>query len=861
MLRCMGCMAEIPEGNTTCPHCGYARGTPAREAYHLAPESILQGRYIIGRVLGYGGFGVTYIGWDASLERIVAVKEFLPSTFATRLPGNTTVSVYDGEATTQFSAGLQRFVSEAQTLAQFNGIPGIVDIYDSFAGNNTAYIIMQYLKGRDVKDMLAANGPLPYEQARDIILRVCDTLAPVHAKNIIHRDISPDNIYMTDTGEIKLLDFGAARYESAANSKSLSVILKAGYAPEEQYRSRGEQGPWTDVYALAATFYKMLTGQTPTDSMERAIRDELKEPSKAGAVLPQSADNAIMNALNVRKADRTQSVAAFKEALLADGVERVKVKQRSTGASRVPVAARVAIIVSVLFVVALGLYAAAGGFSGETIYIGGTKLEDTYGTAEREGYATVPRLAGLPQEEAQAALEELGLAMEVSGSTFSSGKPSMQVFSQEPAAGQQLELGGTVQVQIDVGGLLEAMDAGLATDVRGMAAGAATAYLRGREFQGPHYGLDFRYSDAAQNGLVTAVEYDTENDYYRVWVGCGPNDGANPFGEMRATMMREDGNIELALARPQTPNEDNEVYSQLGVTTTALLVSPGGGQSWTQIPFYDSYNARDAYISAETIADRRPQVNSIRYTEVLSAFFPQLAGQTLALQLERTHYSHYVYNSPGTAYDSLNLPLTFRFDYEGEAVQVDNVEPLDEATAKTLYDEGQFGDNHNAEWYFEEYYPAENPEYPSAYFFRLTGNFQVDKRYSIIGGFRCAELNFSCAQDGEALLAIDAGEFSPHENSASLGLLAPDQWAVYEDIYYEAQMDAEGNVQRTVPPATLITITNARIDEELAQQREEELWRLADSFVNATDAQREEMWAAMGEEEQAFIRDMTGWGL
>nr|AGS53141.1 hypothetical protein [uncultured bacterium contig00040] len=197
MIFCMGCMEQTPDDMQVCPHCGYARGTPPREAFHIAPETILHGRYIVGRVLGFGGFGVTYIGWDAQLERKVAIKEFLPTTLATRMPGSTAVTVYGGtrsEQSAQFDEGLTRFIDEAQRLAKFNGLPGIVDIFDSFAENNTAYIIMQFLEGRDVKDVLKTEGPLPYDRALPIILTVAETLGQVHAQGIIHRDISPDKL-------------------------------------------------------------------------------------------------------------------------------------------------------------------------------------------------------------------------------------------------------------------------------------------------------------------------------------------------------------------------------------------------------------------------------------------------------------------------------------------------------------------------------------------------------------------------------------------------------------------------------------------------------------------------------------------
>ncbi len=388
MIRCLSCMNTYEDKTDICPHCGYVQNTKPREAYHLIPGTILQGRYIVGKVLGYGGFGVTYVGFDYSLERKIAIKEFLPTTLATRLPGETKLTIYNNATTPQqYEAGLNRFVEEAQTLAQFNGVPGIVDIYDTFMHNNTAYIVMQFLKGQDVRKILGEQGAFDYEMARGIVLKVCDSLIPVHAQNIIHRDISPDNIYITETGEVKLLDFGAARYESAVNSKSLSVILKSGYAPEEQYRSKGEQGAWTDVYALAATFYKMLTGRTPPDSMDRAIKDEIEEPSKLGVQIPPSAENALMNALHVRKTDRTKSIEEFKQQLLADEVVRTKPKAIKKDSTKIPLAAKIIIGLCAVFLISFGLFAANGGFlsedgTQETIVIGGTQLEDNFGTVE-----------------------------------------------------------------------------------------------------------------------------------------------------------------------------------------------------------------------------------------------------------------------------------------------------------------------------------------------------------------------------------------------------------------------------------------------------------------------------------------------
>ena len=315
MIRCMGCMAEIPEGERICRYCGYQKDAGVKEAYYLLPGKMVGEKYMVGKVLGYGGFGVTYIGWDTTLQRKVAVKEYLPSDFATRSYGTKLLTVFSGEATVQFEAGLNSFISEAKRLAKFNRIPEIVDIYDCFMENGTGYIVMEFLEGDTVKEILKERGVLPVDEARKIAMAVLRGLAAVHKEGIIHRDIAPDNIFINKQGEVKVLDFGAARYATAVQSRSLSVVLKPGYAPEEQYRSRGEQGPWTDVYAMGATFYRMITGIIPEESIERMAEDNLKPPSGLGVQIEPNIENALMNSLNVRKEYRIQDAQSFYDAL------------------------------------------------------------------------------------------------------------------------------------------------------------------------------------------------------------------------------------------------------------------------------------------------------------------------------------------------------------------------------------------------------------------------------------------------------------------------------------------------------------------------------------------------------------------
>lgn len=336
MKRCMGCMKEYEDGITVCPHCGYIQGTPAKEAYHLSPETILNGRYLVGRVLGFGGFGITYIAWDLQLEKKVAIKEYMPSDFATRAPGEVHVSVYSGNAGDLFISGMKGFIDESKRLAVFSHEEGIVHIFDSFLENCTAYIVMEYLEGKTLKQLLLERGgKISYQEAINYLLPVLRSLDVVHQAGIIHRDIAPDNIFITNDGKVKLIDFGASRYFTLSQSRSLSVILKQGYAPPEQYNSRGKQGPWTDIYAVCAVLYRAVTGIVPEDSMERCVDDKLQPPSKLGIVLPQGIENALMNGLNTQPENRIQSVWVLAQSLGGEiSIQRIKEKKKKDDVGR-----------------------------------------------------------------------------------------------------------------------------------------------------------------------------------------------------------------------------------------------------------------------------------------------------------------------------------------------------------------------------------------------------------------------------------------------------------------------------------------------------------------------------------------------
>lgn len=310
MARCYSCMQQYD--GEYCTNCGYKNGSETQEHYYLSEGTVLQDRYTVGRVLGHGGFGITYIGHDDKFDMVVAIKEYLPSDISTRALGETTVTTFSGDKYDAYVYGLGRFIDEAKTLAHFAEYPSIVSVKDYFRQNNTAYIVMEYLDGITLSEYIKqSDGKMSEKETLSVIKPIIDALRQVHASGIIHRDISPDNIYITKSGQIKLLDFGAARHAMGEKSKSLSVVLKPGYAPPEQYYTRGKQGPWTDVYAIAATMYRMLTGQAPPESMERMAEDTLTAPEGVSPYLSQ----VLMHALRLKNHERFQSIQALYNAI------------------------------------------------------------------------------------------------------------------------------------------------------------------------------------------------------------------------------------------------------------------------------------------------------------------------------------------------------------------------------------------------------------------------------------------------------------------------------------------------------------------------------------------------------------------
>ena len=310
---CLYCMSPLREG-PPCPACGQTGSAYSPATHQIPPGSVLAGRYLVGRVLGEGGFGITYLGCDLRLELRVAIKEYYPVDRVSRSSARSLrVEKHSGCLGESFEAGRERFVQEAQVMARIDKMPQIVSVRDFFQENNTAYIVMEYVDGTTLKELVARRGgKMSAGELLPLVEPLFPALSAMHALDLIHRDISPDNL-MLDKGGVRLLDFGCAR-EAAQGKNSMTVVLKQGYSPIEQYQHKG-QGPWTDIYSLAATLYYCLTGTTPPQALDRICDEELTPPRQLGADVTPAQERAILRGMGLRRSQRYATAEEFHAAL------------------------------------------------------------------------------------------------------------------------------------------------------------------------------------------------------------------------------------------------------------------------------------------------------------------------------------------------------------------------------------------------------------------------------------------------------------------------------------------------------------------------------------------------------------------
>ncbi|MCQ2516507.1 MAG: serine/threonine-protein kinase [Saccharofermentans sp.] len=315
MKYCYSCFQQVDENINVCPHCGKPIINKPKEPIYLIPGTILNNRYVVGEAIGAGGFGVIYKAFDTKLEVVVGVKEFYASRLVTRAAGEKQV-IISKKSKDEFDYRKDRFLAEARTMAQFGKHRNIVNVFEFFEENNTAYIVMELLSGMALNDYLKQHGKLDSNLSLMIVNEVGSALRSLHSKGIIHRDIAPDNIFICEGSDlkIKLLDLGSAKLPDSSEAV-IDIILKPGYSPCEQYDTTKTVSTWSDIYALGATLYVMLTGVKPDESTNRKIKDIVVAPKELDSSISENLSNSVMRAMAIEYHMRFKTVDEFLKAI------------------------------------------------------------------------------------------------------------------------------------------------------------------------------------------------------------------------------------------------------------------------------------------------------------------------------------------------------------------------------------------------------------------------------------------------------------------------------------------------------------------------------------------------------------------
>ena len=502
MKICFGCFEQYDDSFDICPHCGYAEGTEPELATYMRPGAILNERYVIGRALGHGGFSVTYLAWDALLLHKVAIKEYLPSEYATRRPGESRLTIFSGKEGEYFQFGKEKFLDEAKRLSAFQNEDGIVHVYDCFSANETAYLVMEYLDGITLSEYLkkeaavSPQGRIAPEEAISMLTPVMLSLQRVHDSGMIHRDIAPDNIMLLKDGGVRLIDFGAARHAVHDCGKSMTVIIKDGYSPEEQYNSHSVQGPAADVYALSATLYQMITGITPPGAIERGEylqkhkRDMLPPPSKFNKAVTKTQDTAILNGMALHTQDRTQSVAELYEELTAQTpVRRVQETIRKRSSFSWPLWAKIT----------AGVLAAAIAAGGVLLYLNRKPKTDT--AAEDGSYVLSPNVVNMQVVNAVTAAEDASLHLVVEGSDYDAGVEQGRILTQNPDPGTKLAPASDLLATASLG---KERPVGVMDDMSSMLKDAAEDHLKQLGLSDVQINWEYIASDDEMPGTIVS---------------------------------------------------------------------------------------------------------------------------------------------------------------------------------------------------------------------------------------------------------------------------------------------------------------------------------------------------------------------
>ena len=498
--RCMGCMHLYDAEFDMCPYCGYAVNTEIEYAALLQPGTVLNQKYTVGKAIGYSDFGAVYLAWDMEYRRKVTIKEYLPKDLSTRGMGQPQVTVFPGEKGLHYESGLEVFVENAVHIAKYRRESAVVTVFDVFEENKTAYIVREYLEGETLEERLEKEEAFGLSSAMEILAPIIGALHLLHSDGIVHMNIEPKNIFLSDKGEVKLIDFGMSKFETAFAGRNLKSMMSEGYSPEEIYRSLGDFGSWTDVYSVAAILYRMLTGKAPADSLarrkalEKTGKDILEPVEKIATELTKSQAVAIKNALNVFSQDRTPDMATFMNELYSEGKVRAR-KNRIKKVDRLswPLWAKIAAPAAAVLVMTFGALIFTGVIGPKS------NLEESYSIPA--GKTAVPNIHSKDIAQAEKILKEHNLQFVISDAQSNNHAVKDTVIKQEPDAGDVVNYGEIIRLTVSSG-----PGKAYVEDVTGFAIEDARELLEGRGFkvvtQSDHnsdYARDVVYDQTIKN--------------------------------------------------------------------------------------------------------------------------------------------------------------------------------------------------------------------------------------------------------------------------------------------------------------------------------------------------------------------------
>lgn len=472
MKLCINCMAKMRDEKEICPFCGCVQSEGVKSSYHLLPgKSKLQnGRYLVGKAVSWDQVHTTYIGWDFQRNCKVTIQEYMPTAMVTRQPGVPLITCEQSVAGS-FGEGISEFLNTAVLMKeqeiQLANLPKVIDV---FAENGTGYYIEEYLQGQRLQELLEQEHIFPYESAKQIILEIMAGVESLHRMGIYHQDICPENILLTTDGRIAIMGVGGYRYAmfragEAVERVPRSMVTRKGYSPIELCQNHGMIGPYTDVYAIAALLYRMVTGKEVPDAVERAMDAQMIPPRELQPDMPVSGQNAILNALQFEPEERTQDIAQFQQQLLAQHVERTGSRQKAkitTGKRKKNMVVLLSAIGMVCLLVVGGVVLLVSRSQSESVRLG-------------EGSGTVPNLLQNTKEDAEQKAGKKGMTIKVSDVVPSSLKEN-DVVSQTPEAGEEIGADGVIEITISGGSSRTTMP-----NLLGKTEREATALLRERE--------------------------------------------------------------------------------------------------------------------------------------------------------------------------------------------------------------------------------------------------------------------------------------------------------------------------------------------------------------------------------------------